>query len=355
MDCMTHDPLDTLDIHPASDAEREAAYRNVHEVWGRGLPIDEHVRQRLESPKHQSATWFVGCREGRVLTSLGAYPIELSLRGRVFPAVAIGSVHTLPECRGQGLAPRLLAWVERHLAGQGVAASLLYSDIDPQFYARLGYQQCPSWSGWHEITSLGNKPSSDTTSSTQRHAGNTSGRLANALRLEPFDPLEGASRMSELYARCHGRRALAIARNASYWHQLYQRSPDDAFYWLVVDNAVTGYVRLCRAGDDWRIVDHAVDASVVSAAAADGTQPPDGNATGTDPYDALYFAAVQQARRQGVARVGGWLPPDDAARRWFRLVSRSKEITMVKSLDPSIAFDEQALEAAAYFCEIDHV
>ena len=58
-----------LTIHPASSEEVIAAHRNVFDIWSKGLSLDDHIRYRLESPSHERATWFVGCIDGRVVTS----------------------------------------------------------------------------------------------------------------------------------------------------------------------------------------------------------------------------------------------------------------------------------------------
>ena len=120
----------------------------MFDIWSKGLPLEEHVASRLASPKHRLAQWYVGTLDGRVVVSLGCYPLVFSYRGETAPGFSIGSVYTLAECRGQGLAPQLLDWVERHEAGRGPKSALLYSDINPDYYARLGYTLCPSLEGW---------------------------------------------------------------------------------------------------------------------------------------------------------------------------------------------------------------
>ena len=133
-----------LDIHPASETERIAAYRNVHDVWSGGLDLEAHVARRLQSVQHNRADWFVGTLDGDVVTSLACYPLMFQLDGDSVPGIALGSVHTRADCRRRGFAGELIAWVEEHQQRRGVVLSLLYSDIDPRYYARLGYQECPS-------------------------------------------------------------------------------------------------------------------------------------------------------------------------------------------------------------------
>ena len=132
-------PADSLEIHPADAGEQRAAYTNVHEVWGGEQPLEEYLAWRLNSVQHQRACWYVGCLEGRVVTSLGAYPLLFHVGGRQVAGFAIGAVHTVPDCRKRGYAARLMAWVEAHQRQQGAELGLLYSDIDPDYYAAHGY------------------------------------------------------------------------------------------------------------------------------------------------------------------------------------------------------------------------
>lgn len=313
----------SLDCHLATPAEREAAYRNVSDVWSMGLSPEEHLRRRLTSPKHQSARWYVGCLDGQVVTSLGAYPLELRIHGHVLPSVAIGSVHTLPAFRGRGLAPRLLDWVHAFLQARGTRATLLYSDIEPEFYARLGYRRCPCYVGWVEASPR------TAASSGPRHQA----------PLTRFDPTEEVARMAELYDAYHGRFAISIARSAQYWQQLLCRGENDEFYWLGTSREVRGYVRLACHEAELRISDFALTTSPAS----------------TDAAESLYRGIVELAGETGAARVGGWLPKTAAAQRCFRLEPRTQEIAMIKVLDEADRFDDDALRQTDHFTEIDHV
>ena len=229
-----------LDIHPASPHELEAAHRNVFDVWSKGLSLEDHVRHRLGSPSHSRAAWYVGTIDGQVVASLGCYPLEFRLAGRKLPGIAIGSVYTRGEFRGRGFAPRLLAWVEDHERRTRQAAiSVLYSDIDPDYYARLGYVLCPSLEGWRDP--LHSPP------------------IAPRLRLESVAPADHLPAITELYAGYHGAMPLSIERSADYWAALLKKYADDRFYALVEsDGSWRGYLRVGRKNDTWRITDFAL-------------------------------------------------------------------------------------------------
>ncbi len=310
---------DDLQIHAASHDEQAAAHANVFDIWSKGLPLAEHVRARLDSPKHRLAQWYVGCLDGRVVVSLGCYPLAFVWRGERVRGFAIGSLYTVGEVRGRGFAPRLLDWVERRQRAAGAALGLLYSDIDPDYYARLGYALCPSLEGWIDPRTF----------SPERPPAHHLELLA----AEPHLP-----ELAALYAEYHGATPLSIARDRQYWQALLARAPDDRFYRLADDrHGWHGYLRLAQTGTAWRITDFALGDQSLELA------------------EELYAAALLMAGQDGVERFGGWLPDHSSARQFFDLTPRRTEITMIKSLDEDRPLDDEAVELASRFCEIDHV
>jgi GNAT superfamily N-acetyltransferase len=310
---------DDLDIHEASPDEVVAAHRNVFDIWNKGLSLEEHVQSRLDSPKHSLAAWYVGCLAGRVVVSLGAYPMRFRIRGAEVPGIAVGSVYTVGEFRRRGFAAQLLQWVEKHQHEQGAALSLLYSDIDPDYYARLGYAICPSWEGWHDLA-----------------AGGPGGTATH--RLVEFSAAAHLPVVMKLYDDYHGPAALAIARDEPYWQALLRRFPDERFFALADrTGAWRGYVRLGCRNAVWRITDFAL----------------------ADPSDTLaerlYAATLEWTGNAGAERVGGWLPASPAAGKFFRLSPRRTEITMIKSLSSRHPLDDDLIVSTDRFCEIDHV
>lgn len=341
---MTHD----VDFHPASPAERRAAFANMHDVWSRGLPLEEHLAWLENSISHARAQYFVGVRSGQVVCALGAYPLQFIVDGAAVTAMAIGSVHTRPDQRGQGLAPALLRWVhERQRATAGVRASVLYSDINPAFYERLGYQHCSSW----RMASPGDAQAAPSTGS--RRADSPPGEHESAARhsavdraawqLVRFDPAaagegdKAIEAMAAMYEADHGARPLSIVRPLEYWRHQLAKQPDDEFYWLTNGDQRHGYVRLMRRGDDLVLADCALlgDRERLEAA--------------------LYACLLRMVASRQVAGLSGWVPPSPAARAALAIEPRSREIVMVASLDERLVLGEAHLAAAGYFTYIDHV
>lgn len=313
------DMTDSLDIHVASPDELVAAHRNVFDIWSRGLSREEHVRYRLDSPKHRLATWYVGCIDGRVAVSLGAYPLRFHFRGQEVPGIAIGSVYTRAEFRRRGFARKLLARVEDHSRQNGAALSLLYSDIKPDYYASMGYVLCPSFEGYC-------------------HLGDVAPPDAASHGLVEIAAASHIDRLASLYSGYHGTAPLSIARDAGYWKALLQRFEDDRFFVLTSEQGDwEGYVRLGRTEASWRITDYALAPERPALA------------------EKLYATAMALARQNGAERFGGWLPDNPAARKFFELAPRRTEITMIKPLADEFALDDAVVASTGRFCEVDHV
>ncbi|MCK6522124.1 GNAT family N-acetyltransferase [Myxococcota bacterium] len=130
----------------ASEAERRLAFASVHPDWPHDPDPAVHLERRLASLHHQRAAWFVGLDEADQLgASLGVFPITLFGPGGLRPAGAIGAVYTPAAQRGRGYATALLREVMAWSAEHGVLDWILYSDIDPAFYERLGFVRVPSY------------------------------------------------------------------------------------------------------------------------------------------------------------------------------------------------------------------
>lgn len=308
-----------FELREADETDLPAIFAKVHEFWGRGQTLDAYVAQRMASPQHRRARWYIASRGDTMVSSLGAYPIAFHRQGHVVSGMAIGSVHTRPDYRGQGGAPALLQYVERVEHDRGVEMSVLYSDIDPTYYAKLGYQLCPSYTGW-------------SSPSGAWHAEESTWQV------EPFDGAGRVEQMKKFYEADHGRRRLAVSRDDAYWRHLFPKRPGDRFLWLYdAQGSTRGYVRLEQAGGDLKMTDIAVPEA------------------SDEEMEQVYRAVQAYAAGLNRARLGGWLPDTAAVRRCFSLEPRSREITMLKPLGSADALGDDLLAAAMHFQEIDHV
>ena len=306
-----------LDIHLASSAEREVAHRNVYLQWPAAPTLEEHVRFRMESPRHSGASWFVACLDGEVICSLSSYPFGFRVRGEELSGLGIGSVFTVPEHRGQGYAPRLMAQVEELARARGTDMSILYSDLVPHYYERLGYVTCPALCGWRAVEKLS---------------------AVEPVRLREFVGAEEIERLAALYDADHRQRLMSVVRDRTNWEVAIAQFPQDRFFWLEEDSrSPTAYARVRAKDGALRIVDSAL------APEARGSE------------EAFYTALLSEARSAGLRRLGGWLIDSAVGRSFFDEEARSDEIPMVKRLTSTDTVDAECIAATAGFCELDHV
>jgi len=309
-----------LDIHPASPEERLAAYRNVYDIWSGGLSLEEHLERRVSSVQHDRAEWFVGTLQGEVVTSLACFGMQFKVNGRSRQGISIGSVHTLVKYRGRGFAPQLIEWVEAFQREAGATVSLLYSDIDPEYYQRLGYQLCPTWEGRVDLQNISQ---SVTLPENQ---------------LVPMSLPQEQQELEELYDSYHSRFAISIARSSEYWDYLFQKSDGDELFWLQGSAGERlGSVRLNATDDKLKIRDWTFIVFSESL------------------LETLIKVVIAEAANRGVAQLYGWLPNIEPLRPWVSLEKREKEITMLKSLCADATLSDELISSAEYFQEIDHV
>jgi len=300
----------------ANQDQKLAAYRNVHEFWSGGRTLEEHLQWRSISPQHNRANWCVGCIDDQVVVSLGSYPIQLHWDGQQVAGIFIGAVHTMPAFRGHGFAPQLLSWVEDQEQQQGVRVSGLFSDIDPNYYARLGYEQCEGWEMSIKITEAAEVPASE-------------------WQLQPIDPQQQLAKIQHWYEMAQQNRAVWVIRDADYWQYMLAKSATDQFFLLVDEQQQEqGYLRVHSHDEHWVVQDW-------------------GLATGD--VAAMMAAIRSSACQQGVTSIVGWLPQLQETIDGIDFESRPQEITMFKRLDSSLSLSAKIVEDSAYLREIDHV
>ena len=305
-----------LDCHIANDSERAAAFGNVYECWGDERSLEEYVAWRLQSAQHARATWWVGCVEGSVATSLGAYPIVLRAAGSSWPGYAIGAVHTPPKFRRKGYARTLLDFVEQQQLAEGTQFGLLYSDIKPEYYGASGYRLCDSHYAW-AVPRIGEQPIGG--------------------RFERFLPGESTGELAEMYVAAQSSRSVWIERDSVYWDWVRGRYPEHEWYWWVAAGAESpsGYIQLKPTDTETRVFDWGV---------VEGEEE-----------RAFWETLLGWSAEQGLARIGGWLPNSEAIAGCFEVTPRAVEMTMLCPLTPSAPWDDAYARDAAWFTECDHI
>lgn len=81
--------------------------------------------------------------DGRVLASAKRYLFTARLAGATVDVIGIGAVFTDPDLRGQGLAEALIEAMVADGVERGCRLALLFSEIGPDYYQRLGFEVWP--------------------------------------------------------------------------------------------------------------------------------------------------------------------------------------------------------------------
>lgn len=120
----------------------------THEIWADGLNRSAYGRYNLT----QLRTPWGACNlhrlallddQGRVLSSAKRYDLRARLDGREIDMVGIGAVFTPPAMRGRGHAREIVERIMTAAARDGAELALLFSEIDPAYYAAMGFVPIP--------------------------------------------------------------------------------------------------------------------------------------------------------------------------------------------------------------------
>ncbi|OQW97247.1 MAG: hypothetical protein BWK77_02240 [Verrucomicrobia bacterium A1] len=103
-------------------------------------PRFEEFLPDLYEPAAESAACHYVIREGgRIVSSVGVFPVEVRLSELLFHVAGVGSVSTAPECRGRGFMSAIMTALRADAAAAGFAFSWL-SGLR-QRYAHFGWEK----------------------------------------------------------------------------------------------------------------------------------------------------------------------------------------------------------------------
>jgi predicted N-acetyltransferase YhbS len=135
--------LQDLTDGPLLDQVLDATYP----TWGDGLTRTAYGQWNLAQTRTgwgRTHLQRVGLAEGgRVLASAKRYLFEVVVDGRTVSVLGIGAVFTPEAYRGRGLAAQLLDAMIADGRGRGCEAAVLFSEIGPSYYERLGFAAIP--------------------------------------------------------------------------------------------------------------------------------------------------------------------------------------------------------------------
>ena len=128
-------------------AQHEGILDSTHPLWGEGLGRDAYGRwnrAQLQTPWGRDHLRRVALvREGEVMASAKRYDLTAVVGGESMPVLGVGAVFTPTAHRGQGHAASLLRAMHTEAHARGCRWALLFSEIGPDYYERLGYRVMP--------------------------------------------------------------------------------------------------------------------------------------------------------------------------------------------------------------------
>jgi hypothetical protein len=212
----------------------------------------------------------------------------------------------------------LFEFVENAEQQAGVKWSLLFSDIAPSYYERLGYQ----------VSAAPNICIKSNTSVTE----------SDCFKLQPFDSTEHLQALSNIYQQHFQEKPFFIHRNDDHWEHIVQQHKDDQWFWLCSDTGETvGYVLLQTSQGNTVLKDFALQ-----------------NPT-TEQLRRCLATLSHYCNKQHLDEIVGWFPklPEPANDMdWYDYVDRKTEITMIKTLVPS---DDNATSEEVFTSHLDTI
>jgi predicted N-acetyltransferase YhbS len=116
----------------------------TYDIWCEGLTPLAYARYwsaQLAIPwGRQNLRRFALVDDGEVLASAKQYDFSATLDGQPVRALGLGAVFTQPAARRRGAARELIERLLERGQREGADLALLFSEIGPDYYARLGFE-----------------------------------------------------------------------------------------------------------------------------------------------------------------------------------------------------------------------
>ena len=138
-----------IDLVAAEGPHLDAILASTFEIWSEGLSRSAHTKydaaQRATAwGRERLRRWALVDGE-QLLASAKEYLFDATLDGREIRVCGIAAVLTEPLHRRRGHARVMIERLIDRAAAGGCDLALLFSEIDPEYYARLGFMPIPTF------------------------------------------------------------------------------------------------------------------------------------------------------------------------------------------------------------------
>ncbi|WMJ86692.1 GNAT family N-acetyltransferase [Anaerocolumna sp. MB42-C2] len=124
-------------IRQAKPSEREELFREAYKEWSKNRTFEQYKADNSKEDKY--GIRYVAEENGHIVSSLIMLKFKELFGCKVY---GFGSVLTPTEYAGNGYATKLLKYCIDNVNTED-SLILLYSEINPAFYARLGFRSLP--------------------------------------------------------------------------------------------------------------------------------------------------------------------------------------------------------------------
>lgn len=264
-------------------------------LWGDGRSREDYasyILGQLELAGPELLHYAGLVDDTGLVASMKRYGLRLrGPDGRERPAVGIGAVYTRDDARGRGHAAALLREILREAREAGAAAAWLHAEIDPAYYARLGFL---------ELSGLAHR--------------------ASAAELPACEPLQlrpaGSEDMDRLLAWYDAASPPGPSLRPARWPHMWR--------YFVFRNGVQA----------WILADGGRDVGYLAASPGRGKLwVNEWSAPGVE-HARILGTLRAFAEREGAPEVAGWLPPDVVGPP-FQAEPRKAGVPMIALLDPA--------------------
>lgn len=119
--------------------------RESYQIWSPGLRKDEYheyIWRQINHPwARRNYKFFVLKHNSQVVASCKLYTVNLSYRGRIYLFGGIGAIYSMKAVRGCGFGREIVKQIVDYCFNNDYDGAILFSDIDPEFYDRLGFTE----------------------------------------------------------------------------------------------------------------------------------------------------------------------------------------------------------------------
>ena len=299
----------------------QEAIRQTHSIWGGGLSIDDRMERQLQRLADCGTELYhlsgITDSDGRLVSSLKRYYFDISIDGEIVHAVGLGGIFTHPDYRRNGLAANMIEDILRESREElGCGASVLYSDIDPSYYNKLGFRQVTALSWDVPVASL---PTAEV--------------------LERHEVIEGdLPLLLKLHDDATSSAGIRTERTEHTWKLFHQMNGIGSSQLLIDDkNEPVGYVTIggeVKGGGIWLE-----------------------EACSSIENESRLWATIRTiAEGMGATHMRGWYVPTLKLLTGFdgyEATLRTRAVPMIAALDSELVITDEAL-AHAYFPAPDH-